>query len=113
MLFFGQLPGDPTQLHDLNGGSMMTFKSTRSQFLLRVLPVLAFLVLLVSACGDSTSTPLTSNQPTASVAANPGATTAAAGAATTAAAGDVTPRGILTVSLEGNTTWSRNFNPFS
>src|SRR6478672_2211893 len=86
-----------------------------------VLPMLVVGSMLLSACGgaDSTSTPVPAATATKAAAPAATATTATTGGATaTSAPVADTPvpaagKGIMTISVAQQSTWVRNFNPFS
>lgn len=86
-----------------------------------VLPMLVVGSMLLSACGaaDSTATPVPAATATKAAAPAATATTATTGGATaTSAPVADTPvpaaaKGIMTISVQQQATWVRNFNPFS
>lgn len=71
------------------------------------------LTLILTACAPVTSTPSQAPISTETEIVSVAQPTDAVIEATQAPAVDNTPRGILTYSREGNTTFNRNFNPFS
>lgn len=84
----------------------------------RIIKALVFSLILLSmvlaACGTATPVPTESvatEEPQATTVQSTEATTATE--VTAAPTTDDTPRGILTYSREGNTSFTRNFNPFS
>lgn len=102
----------------------MNFSAKGLARLLRLLPLLAIVSLVIAACGapattqqGGASTPAAASTAASTEAASTAASTAAtasqAPAESQAAAPTGNMNGIMTVSVQQQPTWVRNFNPFS